>query len=907
MTLVIDWLSREGHYLLGWWLWIALAGAAVLPLCWRLLGGLPDRGYTLARAIGLLLVASLYWLLGSYGFLDNSAGSLVFCWLLILAGSSLCCWMLPGGFSIREWWRENIALVVTSELIFAALFIAWALFRAFQPELYTTEKPMELAFISASQRSPSFPPADPWMSGYVISYYYLGYVMSAGLSLLSGLSSTIAFTLTNAMLVALTGSCAFGVAYNLVRSRGRQAAVPGSALIAGGLAVVMLTLMGSFQFWLIEAPYQSRAAPAEYFEFWGIQQRDDLPANPVTTMDSRLNLDTSAWSHWWWFHASRVLSDYTLDGALTGYQPIDEFPAFSFVLADNHPHVLALPFVVATIGLMLNLLLLRRHPNGWEIVLYGVALGGLAFLNAWDGPIYLCGMVGVEALRRLMTSERGRLEGYDWLGLAGFAVKLASVAVLAYLPYFVGFRSQAGGILPNLVNPSYFPRFFIMFGPFIIILSAYLLVESWRGRATPRFNWRLGWRVGCAVLGIGAGLLTVAALAQALAYPQQLFPGIGSASAKTGSEWLGMVLERRLSHSLVAIMLLLGMALVVARLFPARYNPRRDEFVAVRWITYPPATGFSLLLIAMGLALAFFVEFFYLRDNFGARINTVFKFYYQAWALWSIACAYALFSMTLERQQPAPHALLRLGIVGITTASVIAGTAYTIAAVNHRAWIETGRQQAQVSARYTAPPGWSDSIRHVAAGQMVSSGSQLFSRGGNQSDDSADSVISLHDGLALLDGDAVIVQKPLSLQGDLGGLHQDDQAVIACLSELVGRDEAVVAEAVQKAYDIRYGRVGTLAGIPNVLGWENHEQQWRGNTYPAIAGTRRDDLRQLYTAADFAAVEGSIARQGITHILYGQTEQSQYGSLGEDILQARLPVVCESGQSRVYATALAPS
>ncbi|MCY4145423.1 MAG: hypothetical protein OXF90_03050, partial [Chloroflexi bacterium] len=83
----------------------------------------------------------------------------------------------------------------------------------------------------------------------------------------------------------------------------------------------------------------------------------------------------------------------------------------------------------------------------------------------------------------------------------------------------------------------------------------------------------------------------------------------------------------------------------------------------------------------------------------------------------------------------------------------------------------------------------------------------------------------------------------------------------------------------------------------------NHQQQWRGSSYPAIVGTRRDDLRQLYTAADFAVVEDIIARQGITHILYGQTEQLQYGGFIEGILQARLPVVCESGESRVYATA----
>jgi uncharacterized membrane protein len=33
-------------------------------------------------------------------------------------------------------------------------------------------------------------------------------------------------------------------------------------------------------------------------------------------------------------------------------------------------------------------------------------------------------------------------------------------------------------------------------------------------------------------------------------------------------------------------------------------------------------------------------EFLYLRDSFGTRMNTIFKFYYQAWALWSIVAAY---------------------------------------------------------------------------------------------------------------------------------------------------------------------------------------------------------------------------------------------------------------------------
>ena len=906
MTLLADWLAREGQFLLSWWLLQTLAGAAALPLCWRLLGGLPDRGYSLARAVGLLLIVVLHWLLSSYGFLDNSRGSLALCWLLILAGGGLFCWLQPGGFAIREWWQENRALALGSELLFAALFVAWALYRAHQPDMYTTEKPMELAFISASQRSPSFPPADPWMSGYAISYYYLGYLMSSALGLLSGVSSTFAFSLTNATLFALTGLCAFGVAYNMTASLGRGAWRKATALGAGLLALVMLTVMGNFQFALVEAPYQNRAAPPRYFDFWGTQERSNFPPGAYEQRpEASISLESGDWSYWWWFRASRVLTDYDLDGSLMGVQPIDEFPAFSFLLADNHPHVLALPFVLMVIGLMLNLLLLRRPPTGWELVLYGTAMGGLAFLNAWDGPIYLCGLVGVEALRRLMTSERGRLEVWDWLGLVKFAAALAFIAALVYLPYLVGFRSQAAGIVPNLAFPTFFPRFFLMFGPLLLILCPYLLVEFWRGRSAMRFNAVLALRFAAVVSAVSFGLIAlISAVVSQSAFGQPI-PGLGATHSGGGADLLSALLQRRLAHSLTALLLLAGMAVVVARLFPAR-DPRHFGAVAIRWIMYSPSLGFALLLIGMGMALAFAAEFFYLRDNFGVRINTVFKFYYQVWALWSIAAAFAVHSLLADSELPRPYAALRLAFAALVIIGIIAGCAYTVAGVNHRAWIETGRQHGQMSRRYGPPEEWPDSLRHVSPGQTVASGDLLFTRVGD-GDEPADTLHTYHAGIIQLDGAAVIVQEPLSLAGNLGALHADDRAVVACLDELLAPGQGVVAEAVQNAYDIQYGRMGAVAGIPNVLGWENHERQWRGSTYDAIAGSRSDDLRSLYTAADFATMQIVIARHGITHILYGQTERSQYGGLADEILLENLPVVCESGSARVYATAHSPA
>ena len=909
MTLVLDWLSREGHLLFLWWLWMALAGSAILPLALRFLSALPDSGYTLARTLGLLVVTWVYWLLGTYGFLDNSVGSLILTWLLVVAASLALYFRGRDNGLFANWWRENRSLVVVAELLFAGLFLGWAMYRAHQNGLIGTEKPMELAFLSATQRSTSFPPNDPWMSGYTISYYYMGYIMSSALSTLSGISSTIGFNLTVASQFALTGLAAFGVVYNLVRSRSSsslagQRSPWASRIIAmatGIAGILIMLLMGNFQLLLIELPLASRSAPQSYFEFWATQKLPDFDRIEYQPQaGAAFNLDTSTWNHWWWFNASRVPTDYDLNDRLTGIQPIGEFPAFSFILSDNHPHVLSLPFAITAIGLMLNLVLCRREPCAGQLLLYGVAVGGLAFLNAWDAPTFFLGLVGAEALRRLMSNENGRLSSWDWLALIKFGAMLALVAGAAYLPYFVGFRSQAGGILPNLLHPTLFQRFFIMFGPLFVILSAYLLVESWRGRVARRLNWRLGFKVGISLLLGMLALMLLLSVVIAISSPDTPITGNLASSQQLSSEVMGQLAQRRLEYGLTSMLLLLGIGIVVARLFPDKDIAAKSGEVAFNWVSYPRSTGFVLLLIGMGLCLTLFCEFFYLKDNFYVRINTVFKLYYQAWVLWSIAAAYALYSVLIKRGLPAPILVLRLATGVLFLVSIFAGLLYSIAATHHRAWIETGRQFALERQRYSPPSGWEHANRQVHNGETIERGTILYSRVGLADATEADLLRAEEDGIAVFAESDILIQEPLTLDGAAGLLEFNDQQVIYCLDELIGQTDAVVAEAVGQAYNVAYSRVGTLAGIPIVLGWENHERQWRGATYYDIAGSRASDLKGLYTRHEMSEVEHILERYGISHIMYGVTERQQYGSLGEEKFLDNLPVLCESGNSRIF-------
>ncbi len=689
--MLFEWLSREGGIVLSWWLLATLAGAAALPLCLRLLSGLPDRGYTLARAAGLLLVGFVFWLLASFGWLDNTTGSMALAWLIVLLlGLAL---YFAGGrerIDLRAWWRENYRVVIVGEILFFVLLFGWSIVRAYQNNLLGTEKAMELAFLSSTMRSPTFPPADPWLSGYAISYYYFGYVIMAMLSLLSGVASTVGFGMTTALLVALTGLGAFGVGYNLLRSRAFNAMAVktarhgrGVAITAGLLAMALVVFMGNFELPLVELPYRTGTASTGYLQLWNM---NDLQT-PLSEGMGSANL--ADWGQgWWWWHSARVLSDRNLNGVHS--EVIDEFPQFSFLLADNHPHVLALPFVMLALAAALNTLLTRRRPNGYEITFYGVVIGGLIFLNTWDGPIYLIILLGAEALRRMIANGTGRLRRGDLTALVLLGAEVLLLAVVFYLPFLAAFRSQAAGIAPNLLNPTMPGQFFLMFAPFILLITPVLAVEAWR--AERRMNWRLGISLGLLLLVGLIGLMLLLGLAG------MIVPSIKAVVDQFVLENGGWgtvavaTLAKRIAYLPTALLLVAGLIVVSGRLFPRRAGAEEAQQV----VSYTPQTGFALLLIAAGLVLTLVPEFVFLRDNFGTRMNTVFKFYYQAWIVFGIGGAYGIVSFFAGERSP--RSGWRMAYGGLVGVVLVLGLLFPLLGIASRTYFETGRDNTVIPA-----------------------------------------------------------------------------------------------------------------------------------------------------------------------------------------------------------------
>jgi YYY domain-containing protein len=101
-----------------------------------------------------------------------------------------------------------------------------------------------------------------------------------------------------------------------------------------------------------------------------------------------------------------------------------------------------------------------------------------------------------------------------------------------------------------------------------------------------------------------------------------------------------------------------------------------------------PEHVFALLLVFTGLLLLLGTEFAFILDNFGNRMNTVFKLYYQAWAMLAVTAAYGVYYLAARWPRFGAPSLTRAGAwawLALGVVAVGAGLVYAPAALLSRA------------------------------------------------------------------------------------------------------------------------------------------------------------------------------------------------------------------------------
>jgi YYY domain-containing protein len=587
--------------------WYALLAAltwALAPGARWLCAALPERGATLARPLSLLATLLPVWLLAALGLMPFTTTSLALAAIVLgIAGWGA---MLHREGLDQIWLRRLLWAEIASLVLFA--FYVWL--RGFTPDISGTEKPMDVAFLASSARTTAIPVPDPWFAGQPINYYYLGYLLFGTVSRLAGVPAPTGFNLALASIFSMTLVAAFGVAWDAVRPRLSAKGAAASGLIASFAIVIAGNLY----------------APLK------------LLAQPTATSGA-----------WWWdsaigigWRSSRIVCDGPRVAGLCqppSVETINEFPAFSLLLGDLHPHLMALPFTLVAIGLAWNLALAgSSEPFRWSrnwlarVAGTGVVTGALYPLNAWDFPTFL--LIAAGAL----LAGAGWSLAQSWRRIA----LLAAAAVAAWLPFWVAYvppasaAASTGSALLALPVINKVVGTLAVYGGERTSLTEYLTIFG------------VSYAFGVALVAAGS---------------------------IAGDNRAGRA-DRR-AVAITAALTLIPAVLLGAPVIPLCGIPLALALVQLRRIETPDARLFALSLLCVAWALSIGVELVYIRDAFNDRMNTLFKFYYQTWTLYGLAAAVSipLLWQCARGREPA-----RIAVAAATVAALLAGLAYPVVA-----------------------------------------------------------------------------------------------------------------------------------------------------------------------------------------------------------------------------------
>ena len=826
---------------LTWWAAAMLVGLIAFPITFVFFNRLPDRGYAFTKVIGLLLVSYCLWIGATLGIYPNSRGSII----LIMVLLALLSAVLAGRHrqELGDFLRKGWPYLLLVEGLFLSTFALAVYVRSFAPEIQWGEKPFELAFVNAINRSEFFPADDPWLSGSSISYYHFGYLMASTLTKLTGLATNYTFYLTLSLVAALAATAIFGVVYNLLASA--RMATDKALAVAPRLIprVVVFGLVGAGLLLLVsnlEGVFEMLAAhgigSSNFYDWVGVFNLNDAESS-------------DKWyptKFWWWWRATRIGSDWD----------IQEFPFFSFQFGDLHPHVLALPFTITAVAIAFQLFRfgdgldsrwIIRHP--WRLLFTALAIGALGFMNLWDLPTFFFLAAAVAFMANWL--KKGSLNLRAVWDTASFAATLAIAAFLLYLPFYLTFDSSAEGpaLVEAATRPGHAPinstvsrpnQFLMVWLP-LLWLSLSLIVARILVRPWPRMRWSM------AALSV-LPWLTPLAIWAFLILVTRGAGGFADELTARGPSWGTLVM-------LAAFLAAAGFAFA-RDLFREHENEdaRRSHL-------------FALMLVGLGLLLILGPELYWIRDLFDFRVNTVFKLYYQAWMLLSIGGAVGLYYLTIHWRARRPTiALGRLCMAVLAAAALgaalfflyllwlpafIFGLALSLAfgAVVPLLFIWRARQPAVALGRLC----WAGLTVVIIAASLVYTVAVTFER------TSGFTNAQYMDGL-------IHVQVH----------HPDEYDAIRWLNDNVS-GTPIILEAVGDGYT-DYARISSRTGLPTVLGWPHHERTWRGSDEP-FSG-RREDVRQAYTSTSPREAKDILEKYDVEYVYIGYLEKETYGEAG---------------------------
>ncbi|NWG18250.1 MAG: hypothetical protein HXY41_16630 [Chloroflexi bacterium] len=845
--------TRPALTIVGWWATILVIGWATWPLLFALLPGLADRGYGFAKLVGLLLIGWGTWYVASARVpvwsQDGVAAGLV----ILAAISGWAAWRKRA--ELGAYVREHLPRLIWIEAITLGAFVFFLAIRLMNPDLWHPsfggEKPMDFAYFNGVLRSTIFPPIDPWHSGGYINYYYWGYVLVGVPVLMLGIVPSIAYNLIIPTLFALTGIGAFSAAFNVVsawRERRAESLDPeklrrvGNPWVAGLAALLLTVVLGNLdtpRVFIAEALtrtgyYQQPTALQDYLVRQYSEQHDGAspPADVLSQIIEQATRESAdaaasaarglsllfqgqpldlAPNRWYWA-PTRILSEPPVSSG----GAIVEMPFFTFLYGDLHAHMISMPMMLFLMAFVLNEVLLagddrRRGWARWLALAVGAGTTGLLrATNTWDWITFM--ILGVAGLGFAWWLAWRRLTRRSLVNLAARLGGFVAFSFLAALPYTTWYAAVYSRAMAWEGARSPLWAYFTIHGLFLFLVVSLLVwdtgrwlrsmyVRSLRGRGT---NLVILLVAGLAMLA-GIVLLSIAG------YPV----------------------------TLVAAPLILW----VAALFFRQGQSREMQYI--------------LALAGLALSLTLGVEYIVLEGDVG-RQNTVFKFYIQAWLLFSVAGGAA--AAWLLNHMPRWPGLARNFWLAFGGLLVAVATLYPVMATRGRALD-----------RMASVPPTLDGMEYMLYAQHFEGSTDVLMANPNAA--------------------------PFLLSGDYN--------MIRWLQENVQGSPVIMEGRADREYRWE-SRIAIYTGLPSVNGWNFHQRQQRTfDPLPRLVEQRVANINAFYSTTDIRMALDILRHYDVLYVIVGSLERAYYppsGLLKFDQMAANglLEVVYRDGDSAIY-------
>ncbi|GAC1508062.1 MAG: hypothetical protein NVS2B16_04310 [Chloroflexota bacterium] len=811
---------------------------------------------------------------------------------------------------VRGQWRR----MLWGEVVFLAGFALFVVLRMWYPDLghqfspvspsnlgqgRMGEKQMELGFLNAIVRSRVFPPFDPFFAHGYINYYYYGFFLVGSLCKLTQIIPATGFNLAIATFFGLLVGNVFSVVLTMTK-RGLP------ALLGAVFVGIIGNLNGGWQ--LLRGLLGAATVHSSFPIFGGVADAVSGAWQVVV-----LRQPLQPFDYW---EPTRIVPPVG--------RPITEFPYFTYLFADLHPHLMAYPMTVAVLALAVDAV--ASGPS-WQrsgllrAVLAALLLGAIAVTNPWDFPAYLA-TLGVGACVGAYVASRAVSPRM----LAEVALSIGAVTVLTvilYLPFKHDYQTvfSSGVGLVRDITPQQLTNDNICGGPvqqcssairdalqtplhiylehfgfFAFILLTYLVLAL-AGRRGPFTRTRRFVTVGQFVWYYRAQFRSMLHAARVARRMRTDTPDGLDTSVATGFAivCLGLIV---FGDYLLAF-LVLTLALIALVLQRDRHKLPVMELFTLALLIIP-------LLLSVGTQVFFVKDF--LSNGAAFRMNTIFKFYNQVWVLYAVCSAVAVDRIFQHRRStrtvspavgvlvsrdvdareprpvlasapaayafatPAPYEPHRTGTLETDVPALVAGTGTVPPATGERRHDRNERRSRQPG-RF-AGKAWAAWVSALA---ILALASLIYPYAGTVSRETYRSTW-LPEGSVPFTLDGMAFMKVA---------YPGEYRAITWLNTHVAGAQ-VIAEASNPWYDWR-SRVSMFTGLPTIVNGmhENVEQRYPDELDPGIlcstasnpglcasqSHPRSDDVSTLYSSTSTSEAWRIIHRYHVRYIYVGFSER----------------------------------